>query len=89
MNESPRSVLKITVWMVIGCDVIIGACFVENDDSRTVTVDQINYRREFKEFYLLELRQKARRRDNRIQVRTQWLRQDGTPHTARTTREIL
>ena len=60
------------------------------DDGRTVTVNQDNCRRMIQEFYLPDLRQQARRRDNEIQMRTQWFQQDGAPpHTARATREFL
>ena len=65
------------------------ALLFENDDGRTVTVNQDNYRRMILEFYLPELSQQARRRD-KIQIRTQWFQQDGAPpHTARATREFL
>ena len=61
MNKSSRSVLQVTVWVAIGWDGITGLYFFENDDGRTVTVDQINYRQMLKDFYFLELRQKAQR----------------------------
>ena len=78
------------MWVAISWDGIIGPYFFENDDGRTVTVDQINYCRMLEEFYLPELRRKARRRDNRIQLTTQWLQQDGAPpHTAKAPREFL
>ena len=90
VDESPRSVLKVAVWVAIGWYGIIGPYFFENDDGRTVTVNQYNYRCMIQEFYLPELRQQARRWDNEIQMRTQWLQQDGAPpHTARATREFL
>ena len=52
VNESPRSVLKVTVWMAIGWDGIIGSYFFKNVHNRRVTVDQINYRRMLEEFCL-------------------------------------
>ena len=64
VNQSARSMPKETVWVAIGCNSIIGGCFFENDDGRTVTVDQINYRRMLEEFYLPELCRKAQRRSS-------------------------
>ena len=87
VNESPRSVLKVTAWVAIGWDGIIGPYFFENDDGKTVTVDQINHRRMLEKFYLPELRRKARIRDNRILIRTQWFQQGGAHDTRQEPRE--
>ena len=82
--------LKVTVWVAIGWNGIIGPYFFENDDGRTITVNQDNYYHIIQEFYLPELRRQARRWDNEIQMRTQWFQQDGAPPiTARATREFL
>ena len=62
----------------------------ENDDGRTITDNQDNYRRTNQEFYLPEFCRQARKWDNEIQMRIQWFQQDGAlPHTARATREFL
>ena len=67
VDESPRSVLKVTVWVAISWYGIIGPYFFENDDDgRTVTVNQDNYRHMIQEFYLPELRRQARMQDNEI-----------------------
>ena len=66
------------------------ALLFENDDGRTVNVNQDNDRRMIQEFYLPELRRHAQRWDNDIQMRTQWFQQNGAPtHTARATKEFL
>ena len=92
VDESPKSVLKVTVWVAIELAgmVSLGPPFFENDDDRTVTVNQDNYRHMIQEFYLPELHRQIQRRDNEILMRTQWFQQDGAPpHTARATREFL
>ena len=63
--------LKVTVWVVIGWYGIIGPYFFENDDGRTVTVNQDKYRRMIQEFYIPELCRQARRWDNEILMKTQ------------------
>lgn len=90
VDEIPRTVLKVTVWVAIGWYGIIGPYFFEDDDGRTTTVNQVNYRQMIQDFYLPELRQLSRRRGNDIKMRTQWFQQDGAPpHTARATRQFL
>ena len=44
INESPRSVLKVTGKKAIGWNGIIGPYFFENDDGKTVTVHLMKYR---------------------------------------------
>ena len=66
------------------------ALLFENDDGRTATVNQVNYRQMIKGFFIPELRRLARNQGNEIQMRTQWFQQDGAPpHTAKATREFL
>ena len=78
------------MWVAIGWYGIIGPYFFEDDNGRTTTVNQVNYRQMIQGFYLPELRRLARRRNNEIRMRTQWFQQDGAPpHTARATREFL
>ena len=48
------------MWVAISWNGIVAPFFFENDDGRTVTVDQINYRRMLEEFHLPELRRKVR-----------------------------
>ena len=56
VDESPRSELKVTVWVAVDWYGIIGPYFFENDDGRTVTMNQDNYRHMIQEFYLPEIR---------------------------------
>ena len=42
IDERPRSVLKVTMWMAIGWYGMIGPYFFEDDDGRTATVNQVN-----------------------------------------------
>ena len=60
VNEIPRSVLKVMVWVAVGWNGITGPYFFEND-GRRVTVDQINYHRILAEFYLPELYRNAQK----------------------------
>ena len=59
IDESPRSVLKVTMWVAIGWYGIIGPYFFEDDDGRTATVNQVNYRQMIKGFFIPELCQLA------------------------------
>ena len=86
----PRSVLKVTVWVAVGWYGIIGPYFFEDDQGRTCTVNQENYREMIQNFYLPELRAQARKRNNLFKMKTQWFQQDvAPPHTARETRHFL
>ena len=86
----PRSVLKVTVWVAVGWYGIIGPYFFEDDQGRTSTVNQENYREMIQNFYLPELRAQARKRNNLFKMKTQWFQQDvAPPHTARETRHFL
>ena len=90
IDESPRSVLKVTMWVAGGWYGIIGPYFFEDDNDRTATVNQVNYRQIIKRFFIPELRRLAQNQGNEIQMRTQWFQQDGAPpNTAKATREFL
>ena len=69
IEETPRSVRKVTVWVAIGWYGVIGPYFFENENGETVTVNQENYRDMIENFYIPELRNLARRRNNVIGMR--------------------
>ena len=76
--------------MAVGWYGIIGPYFFKDDQGRTCTVNQENYREMIQNFYLPELRAQARKRNSLIKMKTQWFQQDGAPpHTARETKHFL
>jgi len=66
------------------------AYFFEDPQGRICTVNQKNYREMIQNFYLPKLHVQAPRKNNRMQMSTQWFQQDwAPPHTARETRRLL
>ena len=70
VNKSPRSVLKVTVWVAIGWDDIIELTFLKMMMAEQSQLAKSTMVKCLKSS-ITELRRKAQRRDNRIQMRTQ------------------
>ena len=82
--QQPLHSSKVTAWCAINSKTIIGPYWFEDDEGRTVTINQENYRIVIRKFYASISCWCG------IFISQQWFTQDGaTPHTANATLKLL